>query len=52
MNINDKKKRAAIVAVMYYLEQEKCPTCPNKWHQTGKELLMQNRRVVQQRGRV
>lgn len=52
MDIHDKRKRVAAIAVAYYLEQEHCPTCLNKWLQTGKEIRMRNRQVIQQRGRV
>lgn len=51
MNTHDKRKRAAVIAVSYYL-QEEVQTSTSKWAQTGKELIMRNRQILQQRGRV
>lgn len=59
MTTYEKKKKAALIAVAYYLEQEKASaqestnlvrTCC--WSRTGKELAMNKRTLIQRRGRV
>jgi len=56
MTSRDKKKRAAMIAVAYFLEQEqeqnsKTDTV-NAWTATGKEIAMSNNAMVQRRGRL
>jgi hypothetical protein len=52
----DKKKKAAMVAVAYYLEQEAAARneiiMKNMWGEMGKTTIMNNRMRVQRRGRV
>lgn len=59
MNAYEKKRKAAMIAVAYYIEQEKANVAnandlnrPGKWAQTGKEIAMNNRFVIQRRGRL
>lgn len=59
MNAYEKKRKAAMIAVAYYIEQEKASAAaanelnrPGKWVQTGKEIAMNNRFVIQRRGRL
>ena len=64
MTTYEKKKKAAMIAAAYYIEQEKAkataqPTAPAKnlnrlsrWSRTGIEIAMDNRQVVQLRGRI
>lgn len=59
MNAYEKKKKAAIIAAAYYImqkkEEEAAATAPNrigKWTKTGKEIAMNNRHVIQRRGRL
>lgn len=47
MKSNDKKKRAAIVAVMYYLNEKKDEKTSNKWVQLGRKINMRNGNLVQ-----
>lgn len=55
MTAREKKKRAAIIAVAYYLEQEAAKSTEEKeyktWATVGKEMMMGNRTMVQRRGR-
>ncbi|MCK4312839.1 MAG: hypothetical protein KAW88_08910 [Candidatus Cloacimonetes bacterium] len=45
-----KKLKAAIMGVLYYLqEQEKENNKSNRWVQLGRELIMRNRYLVQRR---
>ena len=56
----EKKRKAALVAIAYYLEQEKAAaathTASNKgkksWAKAGREMIMKNRAIVQRRGRL
>ncbi|WP_347838259.1 hypothetical protein [uncultured Draconibacterium sp.] len=56
MTAREKKRKAAMIAVAYYLEQE---AAKNKlevkdysaWVSSGKEVIMDNRNMVQRRGR-
>jgi len=55
MTREEKKKKAALIAVAYYLEQEKSvcrenPDC-NSWSRVGRETRMNDRTVVQRRGK-
>jgi len=59
MNAYEKKRKAAMIAVAYYIEQEKANANllkghnrPGAWAQTGKEIAMSNRDVIQRRGRM
>jgi hypothetical protein len=59
MNTYEKKRKAALIAVAYYIEQEKarlaesvCDSQLCKWSRTGIEINMNKRQVVQLRGRV
>lgn len=59
MNAYEKKRKAAMIAVAYYIEQEKAnatdqgePNRSGAWAQTGKEIAMSNRYVIQRRGRL
>jgi hypothetical protein len=59
MNTYEKKRKAAMIAVAYYIEQEKArvtesanETRLSKWSRTGIEINMNKRQVVQLRGRV
>ena len=47
MKSNDKKKKAAIAAVMYYLNEKKDEKITNKWVQLGRKINMRNRYLVQ-----
>lgn len=54
MTIQEKKKKAAMIAVAYYLEQEaEKPKLKrlNSWRTVGQEVIMNNRALVQRRGR-
>lgn len=59
MTTYEKKKKAAMIAVAYYIEQEKtnaialtgCNELSN-WSRTGIEIAMQKRQVIQRRGRL
>ncbi len=55
MTASEKKKKAALVAVAYYLEQEAAKNnegkTKNSWLATGKEIAMGNRVMVQRHGR-
>ncbi len=45
-----KKIKAAIMGVLYYLqENEKENKKQNRWVQTGRTMIMQNRMMVQRR---
>ncbi len=59
MNAYEKKRKAAMIAVAYYIEQEKTNATASAelnrsgaWVQTGKEIAMSNRYVIQRRGRM
>ena len=59
MTTYEKKRKAAMIAVAYYIEQEKAnaavPTNEmrlSKWSRTGIEINMNKRQVVQLRGHV
>ncbi len=59
MNNYEKKKKAALVAVAYYIQQEKANANVvsnlnplSIWARTGIEIAMNKRQVIQQRGRV
>nr|WP_319397780.1 hypothetical protein [uncultured Carboxylicivirga sp.] len=58
MTDREKKRKAAMIAVAYYLEQEKAaaveaakPTA-SAWAAMGKGMIMTNRTNVQRRGRL
>lgn len=56
MTAIEKKRRAAMIAVAYYLEQEAAKnnievTDYKTWATAGKEVIMDNREMVQRRGR-
>lgn len=48
----DKKKKAAIAAVMLYLEQEKPQITTSNWKKIGTTAIMNNRKMLQSRGRL
>lgn len=48
MNI---KHKAAIAAVMVYLEQEKKEVKASNWRKFGSSTIMRNRSILQSRGR-
>lgn len=56
MTNREKKMKAALAAVAYYLEQEAAQAEPvknkSKWSGMGKEMMMGNRIMVQRRGRM
>ncbi|MCA1760635.1 MAG: hypothetical protein LC658_12780 [Bacteroidales bacterium] len=59
MTTYEKKRKAAMIAAAYYMEQEKAnaavsasETRLNRWSRTGIEINMNKRQVVQLRGRV
>jgi hypothetical protein len=59
MTTYEKKRKAALIAAAYYIEQEKAnatvsstETRLNRWSRTGIEINMNKRQVVQLRGRV
>ncbi len=58
MDIQDKKRKAALVAVAYYLEQEKVQQEKeplqkgSNWEKIGREISMKNRMLIQRRGRI
>ena len=59
MNTYEKKRKAAMIAVAWYIEQEKARVNESvndsqlsKWSRTGIEINMNKRQVVQLRGRV
>jgi len=47
-----KKLKAAIMGALYYLQQqeEENSEPKNNWAQSGREIIMQNRMMVQRRG--
>jgi len=50
-----KKLKAAISAVLYYIQEEekaKAAKPQNRWSRFSRESIMHNRAVVQRRGRV
>lgn len=55
MTREEKKKKAVLIAIAYYLEQEKeaCKGNPNfnSWSRIGRETRMNDRTVVQRRGK-
>lgn len=55
MTDREKKKKAAMIAVAYYIQQEANMAhdarVKNIWAEMGKELIMENRTRVQRRGR-
>jgi len=58
MTREEKIKKAALVAVACYLEQEKNDSIcnpsanNNNWVQTGKMMIMNKRMIVQRRGKL
>jgi len=59
MTTYEKKRKAAMIAAAYYIEQEKAnavvsenKTRLGRWSRTGIEINMNKRQVVQLRGRV
>ncbi len=56
MTAIEKKRRAAMIAVAYYLEQEAAKENEGKdykvWANAGKGVIMDNREMVQRRGRM
>jgi hypothetical protein len=59
MNTYEKKKKAAMIAVAYYIEQEKAKSNTggnviqlNSWARTGIEIAMNKRTIVQRKGRI
>ena len=56
MTATEKKRRAAMIAVAYYLEQEAAKNTEvkdyNAWVNSGKGIIMDNREKVQRRGRL
>ncbi len=56
MTAREKKRKAALIAVAYYLEQEAAKNNEakeyNTWASAGKEVIMNNREMVQRRGRL
>lgn len=56
MTAREKKRKAAMIAVAYYLEQEAAKNneivVDNAWKAAGKEVIMNNRAMVQRRGRL
>lgn len=59
MTTYEKKRKAAMIAAAYYIEQEKAQALErnseaglSKWSRTGIEINMNKRQVVQLRGRV
>lgn len=52
MKNKQKKLKAAIMGVLYYLQQQKEENSEleNNWVQSGREIIMQNRMMVQRRG--
>ncbi len=59
MTYEEKKRKAALVAAAYYIEQERIEQTesseysnkPCKWKVAAKEISMNNRQMVQRRGR-
>ena len=55
MTAQEKRRKAAIIAVSYYLSQEaekaKVGFVKNSWFRAGKEVAMSNRQLVQRHGR-
>lgn len=59
MTTYEKKRKAAMIAVAYYIEKEKENELKSNgnnrqcsWSQTGKEIAMNNRSVIQSGGRL
>lgn len=56
MTAREKKKRAAMIAVAYYLQQESANNLEVKdykaWAAAGKGVIMDNREMVQRHGRI
>ena len=59
MTTYEKKRKAAIIAAAYYIEQEKenakmanQSVRTHSWSRTGKEIAMNKRYVIQCRGRM
>ncbi|MCT4648062.1 MAG: hypothetical protein N4A74_23940 [Carboxylicivirga sp.] len=56
MTAREKRRKAALIAVAYYLEQEAAKNqevkATNTWSAAGKEVIMSNRAMVQRRGRL
>ncbi|WP_320111145.1 hypothetical protein [Draconibacterium orientale] len=57
MTAREKKRKAAMIAVAYYLEQEAAKNNLEEnehkaWAAAGKELIMDNRQMVQRHGRL
>jgi hypothetical protein len=48
MDSTERKKRAAMMAVMAFLEEEaRCGKKSNNWVNQGREVIMRNRHIVQ-----
>ncbi|HKL33964.1 MAG TPA: hypothetical protein VJ919_15590 [Tangfeifania sp.] len=60
MTTYEKKRKAAMIAAAYYIEQEKAQAAKSvdntprlsRWSRTGIEINMNKRQVIQLRGRV
>jgi hypothetical protein len=59
MTTYEKKRKAALAAAAWYIEQEKANAAVpnnfqrlNSWSQTGKEIAMSNRYVIQRKGKL
>ncbi len=57
MTDKEKKRKAAMIAVAYYLEEEKANAAAvvkqeSNWAAMGKSIIMQNRATVQRKGRL
>ena len=52
MKDKHKKLKAAIMGVLYYLQQQEEGNSEpeNNWAQSGRKIIMQNRMMVQRRG--
>lgn len=50
-NIMDRKKKAAIAAVLVYLKEEKKKDVVSNWSIVGRRTLMNNRQILQNRGK-
>jgi hypothetical protein len=54
MTEREKKLKAAITAVIYYIQEEEANAAKpqNRWSRFARETTMNNRMIVQRRGRV
>jgi hypothetical protein len=46
----DKKLKAAITGVLYFLQSQEKKKIENKWNKSGRKTIMDNRRIVQSNG--